>query len=211
MNDTLDITITKVEQSRLTVTDFSQLPFGKVFSDHMFIAEYEDGAWTNLQVLPYGPIPMSPAISALHYGQAIFEGMKAYRQADGKISVFRADKNFERFNKSAQRMAMPAIPEDIFRQGIAALIDIDKNWVPNQDGYSLYIRPVMFATDPYLGVKASDKYTFALLTTPTGPYYSKALKVKKLKLNLHVQMKVVLAMLKPLEITPVLYTLLPRH
>jgi branched-chain amino acid aminotransferase len=121
---------------------------------------------------------MSPAISALHYGQAIFEGMKAYRQADGKISVFRADKNFERFNKSAQRMAMPAIPEDIFRQGIAALIDIDKNWVPNQDGYSLYIRPVMFATDPYLGVKASDKYTFALLTTPTGPYYSKALKVK---------------------------------
>lgn len=178
MNDTLDITITKAEQSRLTVTDFSQLPFGKVFSDHMFIAEYENGAWTNLQVLPYGPIPMSPAISALHYGQAIFEGMKAYRQADGNISVFRADKNFERFNKSAQRMAMPAIPEDIFRQGIAALIDIDKNWVPNQDGYSLYIRPVMFATDPYLGVKASDKYTFALLTTPTGPYYSKALKVK---------------------------------
>lgn len=178
MNETLDITITKVEQSRLTVTDFSQLPFGKVFSDHMFIAEYENGAWTNLQVLPYGPIPMSPAISALHYGQAIFEGMKAYRQPNDTVSVFRANKNFERFNKSAQRMAMPAIPEDIFMQGIAALIDIDKNWVPNQDGYSLYIRPVMFATDPYLGVKASDKYTFALLTTPTGPYYSKALKVK---------------------------------
>ncbi|SHF64610.1 branched-chain amino acid aminotransferase [Pedobacter caeni] len=178
MNETLDITITKVEQSRLTVTDFSQLPFGKVFSDHMFIAEYENGAWTNLQVLPYGPILMSPAISALHYGQAIFEGMKAYRQPNDTVSVFRANKNFERFNKSAQRMAMPAIPEDIFMQGIAALIDIDKNWVPNQDGYSLYIRPVMFATDPYLGVKASDKYTFALLTTPTGPYYSKALKVK---------------------------------
>ncbi|MCX2450506.1 branched-chain amino acid aminotransferase [Pedobacter sp. PLR] len=178
MNETLDITITKTEQSRLTVTDFSQLPFGKVFSDHMFIAEYEDGAWKNLQVLPYGPIPMSPAISALHYGQAIFEGMKAYRQPNDTVSVFRADKNFERFNKSAARMAMPSIPEDIFMQGIAALIDIDKNWVPNQDGYSLYIRPVMFATDPYLGVKASDKYTFCLLTTPTGPYYSKALKVK---------------------------------
>jgi branched-chain amino acid aminotransferase len=121
---------------------------------------------------------MSPAISALHYGQAIFEGMKAYRLADGKVSVFRAEKNFERFNKSATRMAMPSIPEDIFMQGIAALIEIDNKWVPNQDGYSLYIRPVMFATDPYLGVKASDKYTFALLTTPTGPYYSKALKVK---------------------------------
>lgn len=144
----------------------------------MFIAEFENGEWTNLQVLPYGPILMSPAISALHYGQAIFEGMKAYRQPDGKISVFRADKNFERFNKSAVRMAMPEVPKDIFMQGIAALINIDEKWVPTQDGYSLYLRPVMFATDPYLGVKASDKYTFAILTTPTGPYYSKPLKVK---------------------------------
>lgn len=178
MNDTLDITITKAENSRLTVTDFSQLPFGKVFSDHMFIAEYDNGQWSNLQVLPYGPIPMSPAISALHYGQAIFEGMKAYRQANGKISVFRPEKNFERFNKSAARMSMPAIPKEIFMQGIATLIDIDEKWVPGQEDYSLYIRPVMFATDPYLGVKPSDKYIFALLTTPTGPYYSKALKVK---------------------------------
>lgn len=178
MNDTLDITITKAENSKLTVTDFSQLPFGKVFSDHMFIAEYDNGQWSNLQVLPYGPIPMSPAISALHYGQAIFEGMKAYRQASGKISVFRPEKNFERFNKSAARMSMPAISKEIFMQGIAALIDIDEKWVPAQDDYSLYIRPVMFATDPYLGVRPSDKYIFALLTTPTGPYYSKALKVK---------------------------------
>ncbi|MES2456549.1 MAG: branched-chain amino acid aminotransferase [Bacteroidota bacterium] len=178
MNETLDITITKADQSRLTVTDFSQLPFGKVFSDHMFIAEYDNEEWSNLQVVPYGPIPMSPAISALHYGQAIFEGLKAYRQADGSISVFRADKNFERFNKSAARMSMPSIPKDIFMQGIAALIEIDERWIPAQDGYSLYIRPVMFATDPYLGVKPSDKYTFALLTTPTGHYYNKALKVK---------------------------------
>ena len=178
MNDTLDITITKAENSRLTVTDFSQLPFGKVFSDHMFIAEYDNGQWSNLQVLPYGPIPMSPAISALHYGQAIFEGMKGYRQANGKISVFRPEKNFERFNKSAARMSMPAIPKEIFMQGIAALIDIDEKWVPAQEDYSLYIRPVMFATDPYLGVRPSDKYIFALLTTPTGPYYSKALKAK---------------------------------
>ena len=178
MNETLDITITKADQSRLTVTDFSQLPFGKVFSDHMFIAEYDNGEWSNLQVLPYGPILISPAISALHYGQAIFEGMKAYRQADGKISIFRGEKNHERFNKSAARMSMPSIPKEIFMQGIAALIEIDEKWVPAQDGYSLYIRPVMYATDPYLGVRPSDKYTFALLTTPTGPYYSKALKVK---------------------------------
>ncbi|HEX8608804.1 MAG TPA: aminotransferase class IV, partial [Pedobacter sp.] len=178
MNETLDITVTKAQETKLTVTDFSQLPFGKVFSDHMFIAEYDNGEWGNLQVLPFGPILMSPAISALHYGQAIFEGMKAYRQENGKISVFRGDKNWERFNKSAARMSMPAIPSDVFMQGIAALIEIDEKWVPSQDGYSLYIRPVMFATDPYLGVKPSDKYTFAILTTPTGPYYSKALKVK---------------------------------
>ncbi|RZL18674.1 MAG: branched-chain amino acid aminotransferase [Pedobacter sp.] len=178
MNETLDITVTKAQESRLTVTDFSQLPFGKVFSDHMFIAEYDNGEWGNLQVLPFGPIPMSPAISALHYGQAIFEGMKAYRQESGKISVFRGEKNLERFNKSAARMSMPAIPAEVFMQGIASLIEIDEKWVPAQDGYSLYIRPVMFATDPYLGVRPSDKYTFVLMTTPTGPYYSKALKVK---------------------------------
>lgn len=178
MTETLNITTTKADQSRLAETDFTNLPFGHVFSDHMFIAEYENGEWTNLQIRPYGPIPMSPAISALHYGQAIFEGMKAYKQANGKISVFRADKNFERFNKSAVRMAMPAVPQEVFMQGIAALIDIDQAWVPSADGYSLYLRPVMFATDPFLGVKASGKYTFAVLSTPTGPYYSKALKVK---------------------------------
>lgn len=178
MTETLDIKIVQADKTRLSVTDFSQLPFGKVFTDHMFIADYEDGEWKNLQILPYGPIPMSPAISALHYGQAIFEGLKAYRQPDGKISVFRADKNFERFNKSAARMSMPTIPEEIFMQGLATLINIDEKWVPAQDDYALYIRPVMFATDPYLGVKASDTYKFALLTTPTGPYYSSALKVK---------------------------------
>lgn len=178
MTDTLDIKITKAAETRLTHTDFSKLPFGKVFTDHMFTADYEHGEWTNLQILPYGPIPMSPAISALHYGQAIFEGLKAYRQPDGKISVFRANKNFERFNKSAARMSMATIPEEIFMQGLAALIKLDEKWVPDQDDYSLYIRPVMYATDPYLGVKASDNYKFVLLTTPTGPYYSGALKVK---------------------------------
>ncbi|PST84757.1 branched chain amino acid aminotransferase [Pedobacter yulinensis] len=178
MTDTLDISITRAEETRLTVTDFSLLPFGKVFTDHMFTADFEDGEWKNFQILPYGPIPTSPAISALHYGQAIFEGMKAYRLPDGRISVFRADKNLDRFNKSAVRMAMPTIPEEIFMQGLATLLKIDEKWVPAQENYSLYIRPVMYATDPYLGVRASDTYKFALLTTPTGPYYSNALKVK---------------------------------
>jgi branched-chain amino acid aminotransferase len=118
VTNTIDIKTTQIAESRLAGIDFSNLPFGKVFSDHMFIAEYDNGEWSNLQVLPYGPISMSPAISALHYGQAIFEGMKAYRQADGKISVFRADKNFERFNKSAVRMAMPTIPKEVFMKAL---------------------------------------------------------------------------------------------
>lgn len=178
MIDTLQIKITKNSNSRLAETEFKDIPFGKIFTDHMFVADFEDGEWKNFEILPYGPIPMSPAISALHYGQAIFEGMKAYRLPNGEISVFRADKNFERFNISANRMAMPTIPEEIFMQGIATLINIDKDWVPSQENYALYLRPVMFATDDSLGVRASSKYKFVVLASPTGPYYTKALKVK---------------------------------
>ncbi len=174
----IDIKITKNTNSRLATTDFKDIPFGKTFTDHMFMADFEDGEWKNFQILPYGPIEMSPAISALHYGQAIFEGMKAYHLKNGDISVFRANKNFERFNISADRMAMATIPEDIFMQGIAALINVDKGWVPTQENYSLYLRPFMFATEPSLGVKASNSYKFIVLASPSGPYYTKALKVK---------------------------------
>lgn len=178
MIDTLQIKITENSNPRLAEIDFNNIPFGKIFTDHMFMADYEDGEWKNFQILPYGPIPMSPAISALHYGQAIFEGMKAYRLPNGEVSVFRANKNFERFNISADRMVMPTVPEDVFMQAISALINIDKGWVPSQENYSLYLRPVMFATDSSLGVKASETYKFLILASPTGPYYTKALKVK---------------------------------
>lgn len=178
MIDTLQIKTTQTSHSRLGETDFNVLPFGKVFTDHMFVADFEDGEWKNFEILPYGPIAMSPAISALHYGQAIFEGMKAYRLPNGEVSVFRADKNFERFNISAARMAMPTIPEEVFMQGIASLINIDKAWVPSEENYSLYLRPVMFATDAELGVRASATYKFVVLANPSGPYYNKALKVK---------------------------------
>lgn len=175
---TLQIKTTKTSHSRLAETDFSNLPFGKIYTDHMFMADYEDGEWKNAQILPFGPIPMSPAISALHYGQAIFEGMKAYSLPNDKISIFRADKNFERFNISADRMCMPTLPKELFMEAVSALVNLDKQWVPKQENYSLYLRPVMFATDTALGVKASDNYKFVLLATPTGPYYNKALKVK---------------------------------
>ena len=178
MIDTLQVKITENSNPRLASTEFKDIAFGKIFTDHMFMADFEDGEWKNLQILPYGPIPMSPAISALHYGQAIFEGMKAYRLPNGEISVFRADKNFERFNISADRMSMPILPEEIFMQGVAALIGIDKGWVPTQENYALYLRPVMFATEASLGVKPSETYKFVILASPTGPYYTKALKVK---------------------------------
>jgi branched-chain amino acid aminotransferase len=178
VKNTLEIKITENSNSRLATTEFNGLQFGKIFTDHMFVADFEDGEWKNFEILPYGPIPMSPAISALHYGQAIFEGMKAYHLPNGDVSVFRADKNFERFNISADRMAMPTISEDIFMQGIAALINIDKGWVPALENYSLYLRPFMFATEDSLGVRASSTYKFIILASPSGPYYTKALKVK---------------------------------
>lgn len=178
MTDTLDIKITKVTNSRLQETDFSNLVFGRTFSDHMLVADYEGGEWKNFEILPYGEILLSPAISSLHYGQAFFEGLKAYKHADGTIAIFRPDKNAQRFNKSADRLCAPEIPEDLFTQSIAALVDVEKDWIPSQEGHSLYIRPFMFATDPYLGVSPSKTYKFIVLTCPVGPYFSKPLRVK---------------------------------
>jgi branched-chain amino acid aminotransferase len=178
MTETLDIKITKTPNSRLQQTDFNDLPFGKTFSDHMFVADYEDGEWKNFQIVPYGDISVSPAISALHYGQSFFEGLKAYKHADGTVSVFRPDKNAKRFNKSAERLCMPTLPEDIFIQSIAAVVDIDREWIPGKANHSMYIRPFMFATDRYLGVAPSTTYKYMVLLGPTGPYFSKTLRVK---------------------------------
>ncbi len=178
MTDTLDIKVTKAAHSRLDETDFSNLVFGHTFSDHMVVADYADGEWKNFEVKPYGEMMLSPAISSLHYGQAFFEGLKAYKHADGKISVFRPDKNAQRFNKSAERLCMPELPQELFIQSIAAVVDVDRDWVPTQAGHSMYIRPVMFATDPYLGVTPSKTYKFVVLIGPVGPYFTKPLRVK---------------------------------
>lgn len=178
MTDTLDIKLTKSTVSRLQETDFDNLPFGRTFTDHMLVADYADGEWKNFEILPYGPIELSPAISALHYGQAFFEGIKAYKHADGKVTIFRPDKNAIRFNKSADRLCMPQLPEDLFIQSIAALVDLDRDWIPTKANHALYIRPFMFATDPYLGVTPSGTYKYIVLIGPVGPYFSKALRVK---------------------------------
>src|SRR6201992_1719491 len=178
MTETLDIKITRTTDSRLSQTDFSNLPFGKIFSDHMFVADYVDGEWKNFEIVPYGEIGLSPAISALHYGQSFFEGIKAYKHADGQVSIFRPDKNAIRFNKSAVRLCMPELPEEIFVQSIAAVVDIDRDWIPVKPNHSMYIRPFMFATDPYLGVQASKTYKYMVLVGPAGPYFAKVLRVK---------------------------------
>jgi branched-chain amino acid aminotransferase len=178
MTETLDIKITKTQNSRLQQTDFTNLPFGKIFSDHMLVADYADGEWKDFQIVPYGDISLSPAISSLHYGQSFFEGIKAYKHADGTVTIFRPDKNAKRFNKSAERLCMPELPEDIFLQSLAAVVDIDRDWIPTQANHSLYIRPFMFATDPFLGVAPSTTYKFMVLLCPVGPYFSKTLRVK---------------------------------
>ena len=178
MIKTLDIEIQKTQSSRISEVDFDNIPFGKVYSDHMFLADYSDGEWKNFRIRPYGNLNLSPANSAIHYGQSIFEGMKAYRMPDGGINVFRPQRNYKRINHSADRMCMPEIPEDLFFEGIRSVLELDKDWIPAKDGCSLYIRPYMFAMDEYIGIKPSDNYIFIVFTCPVGAYYSKPVNVK---------------------------------
>jgi branched-chain amino acid aminotransferase len=167
----LKIEVEKTKESKISTVDFNNIPFGKTFSDHMLVAEYFDGEWQSAKILPFGPLALSPATSILHYGQAIFEGMKAHRTQEGKIALFRPEKNIARFNKSAIRMSMPPVPEELFMEGLLQLIALDIQWIPNTDGSSLYIRPLLIATEPFIGVKTSDRYLFVIMMGPSGPYY----------------------------------------
>ena len=169
----LKIRVSRAKKSRLPNVDFSNIPFGRVISDHIFIADYKDGKWTKPRIEPFKSFPMSPANLTLHYGQAIFEGAKATKLQDGTPALFRPDKNLERLNKSAQRMCMPEIPRDLYFEGLHKLIEIDSDWIPTNEGASLYIRPFMFATGEYFGVQASDTYRFMIFTGPVGAYYNK--------------------------------------
>src|SRR5690349_23030982 len=141
------IRVTKVERSKLHDISMENIPFGKYFTDHMLEADYENGEWKNVEIKPYQPLLLSPSLASLHYGQAIFEGIKAYKNPGGEAFIFRPYDNFKRFNASAERMAMPQVPEEIFIDGMRLLIDIDKNWIPNQKDHSLYVRPFMFRSD----------------------------------------------------------------
>ncbi len=149
------------------------LPFGVLRTDHMFVMEYEDGEWKNPRIVPYGSIDIPPGAIALHYGQAIFEGAKAFQHEDGEIYTFRLDKNAERMNHSADILCIPNIPEDMQIEAVHALIDVDRLWFPKQEGASLYIRPFIFATQDSLGVHPSTEYRFMVILSPSGPYYPK--------------------------------------
>lgn len=164
--------------SRLEEIDFDNIPFGKVFSDHMFEMDYVDGKWQKGKIRPFQNLSLNPAASVIHYGQSIFEGMKAFYSEDGKISLFRPTKNIERFNRSAIRMCMPEVAPDTFLDALKQLISLDKDWVPKNNQAALYIRPFMFATDEYIGVKPSETYKFMIFTCPVSKYYSGDVRVK---------------------------------
>jgi branched-chain amino acid aminotransferase len=171
------IIVQKTGQSRLNTFDFKTAEFGKHFSDHMLVAEFTNGAWQPAVIKAYGNISVPPSLTVFHHAQAIFEGMKAFKGKDGKINLFRLEDNFRRMNLSAERMCMPLIPKEYFVEGLKQLLDIDRDWVPDEDGFSLYIRPFYISTDTAIGVRPSNDYAFFIITAPAGNYYKEPLKV----------------------------------
>lgn len=172
----LDIKITRTTEPKAKPADETKLGFGKIFSDHMFLMDYTEGqGWHDPRIVPYGPLPMDPATTVFHYAQEIFEGMKAYRTADGTVQLFRPDCNAQRFQDSADRLCIPKIPVEDFIQAVEALVDVDRDWVPHSDGASLYIRPFCIATDVGLGVHAAKHYLFVVICSPSGAYYAEGL------------------------------------
>jgi branched-chain amino acid aminotransferase len=172
----MNIAITKTEHPRALPTDEKKLGFGKIFSDHMFLMNYDAGqGWHDPRVVPFADLPLSPAAMVLHYSQTIFEGLKAYRTADDNIQLFRPQENCKRLNLSAHRLVIPQIDEDLMLEAIKTLVDVDRRWVPHSDGASLYLRPFVIATDPFVGVKASDSYLFIIIASPSGAYYETGL------------------------------------
>jgi branched-chain amino acid aminotransferase len=164
--------ITKTSISRLNTTDFLNLPFGTVFSDHMLICNYKNGKWSEAEILPYGPIAMAPGAQVLHYGQSVFEGMKAFKNNADEILLFRKDENFKRLNQSAERLSIPEIDEETFMNGLDELLALDNAWCKKEEGYSLYIRPFIFASGECVKASASYEYTFIIITSPTTKYYA---------------------------------------
>jgi len=171
------IPVRRANYSRIREVNFNRLEFGKHVSDHMLVCDYENGDWHTPHILPYANLSLSPTTLALHYGQTVFEGMKAFRMEDGRINIFRIEKHYDRFVRSLERMCMAVVPKDIFIEGLLQLIRLDKAWVPLEPA-SLYIRPFMFASEAKFGVKISDEYRFIIFTGPVPALFSEPISVK---------------------------------
>jgi branched-chain amino acid aminotransferase len=178
ISNKLKIEIEKIKNSKISQTDFKNLEFGATYSDHMLVVDYKDNQWQTPKIIPFQNLSMSPATSVLHYGQEIFEGMKAYRGDNNEILIFRPEAHIKRLNASAKRLCMPEVPSEIFLQGLTELIKVDQAWIPALEGCSLYIRPFMYASDEFIGVRPSNTYKFIIFTSPVSGYYKGTVKVK---------------------------------
>lgn len=174
----MEYPISITPQAVRTVTDTKSIPFGKVPTEHMFIAEYKDGKWQNARITPFHDLTLSPMALCLHYGQTVFEGMKAFVMEDGRINIFRMDKHYDRFCKSLDRMCMPRVPKELFTEAMHQLVQLDSKWVPDEADGSLYLRPFMIATEDRIGVKIGEEYLFMIVASPAYQYYANPLKIK---------------------------------
>ncbi|MCF7561503.1 branched-chain amino acid aminotransferase [Sabulilitoribacter multivorans] len=172
-----DIEVLKAKTTKINEVDFDNLKFGSVFSDHMLECNFKNGKWQAPKVVPYGPITLDPSAKIFHYGQSIFEGMKAYKDAEENVWLFRPLDNFKRLNISAKRLAIPELPESYFMDGLKALLEVDKDWIPKKDGSSLYIRPFVFASGNGFHASPATEYKFIIATAPSGSYFSGEVKV----------------------------------
>ena len=172
-----EIDIVKSKSSKINEVDFNDLTFGRVFTDHMFVCDFKDGKWQKPQITPYQAMTIDPSARVFHYGQAVFEGMKAYKDDDGKIFLFRPEKNFERINKSSARMAMPEFPKDYFFNGLESLLKLDSEWIKPGVGNSLYLRPFVIATEPAISASPANEYRFMIICSPAKAYYSEPVRV----------------------------------
>lgn len=170
-----DIKVTKTDKSRISDVNWDNLGFGVYFSDHIFVAEYKDGSWNEGEIVPYGPIPMEPTMCTLHYGQSIFEGLKAFKCVDGGVNLFRPDRNASRLNHSGSKVCIPPFDESHFLDALVQLIKVDKDWVPAKRGHSLYIRPLAFGDGNFLGVHSSKTFKLIIMTSPVASYYPEGL------------------------------------
>src|SRR5579872_3458671 len=172
------IPVRRAYEMRYFEVDWDNLELGRYTTDHMLVCDYADGAWQQAHIEPYGPFSLAPTSLVFHYGQTIFEGMKAFRTDDGRIHIFRPDKHYERLMRTAERLCMPVVPAELFREGLRKLVDVDQNWVPAQTGGALYLRPFQIATDVRLTVKVSNSYKFAIVCSPAGSYFGRPVRVK---------------------------------